>query len=130
MNIQMQSSKEYEVMKEMRSTGVSYQEIGNRFGVSRQMVHYILKSRGGSKPDEFRNYRYSSALKEYPLLRKYLVENGMDIKELAEMCGIAPVRLRMLLNQKRKWREDELDNVKAVVGQEMYREIYTRINAN
>lgn len=123
MKIQMSTTKSRGIMRGMRDAGMSYQEIGNRFGVSRGVVFYALNGRTkqqGELPDD---YRCCKALNKHPELRRYLYKNGMNIKELAESCDMTPIRLRALLGKNAKWRDGEKERMKEAVGSDMFERI-------
>ena len=95
----------------MRESGMSYREIGDRHGVSRQRVQQILKKTQG-------NYRYSPVLKSYPTLQKYMYEHGMNLNDLADSLGIGRIRFKRCLypGDKIQFTIPECDKIRSVTG--------------
>lgn len=98
-------------MHTMRETGMSYREIGDRYGISRQRVQQIIKKTPG-------NYRYSPVLKSYPTLQKYMYEHGMNLNDLADSLGISRLRFKRCLSPGNKIQFTilEQDKIRSTIG--------------
>jgi hypothetical protein len=70
-----------EQMREMLSQGMTYEEIGREFGISRQRVYQLI---GNADTRKFQYF--SSERCVYDGLRKYLNENRISTYELARRC--------------------------------------------
>lgn len=71
-----------EEVKRLRGAGMSYQAVGERFGVSKQRIHQIThpKPRKRKSPN-------TDGIK-YPKIKQYLEENNVKVTALATACGV------------------------------------------
>lgn len=67
-----------------RERGLSYQQIADKYGVSRQTVGQACASRGGY----FRTYTEDTCV--YPYLRQWLNENRITRNEFIRLMGLIP----------------------------------------
>lgn len=108
-------------MYSMRKDGFTYEDIGNRFGITRQWVEKILK---GSINVKRINYKT-----KYPNHKKvvnFMLENDFSIAELADKIGIGYQTLRNFLADKIKGnRAEDISN-----KLESYIKNYKKINRN
>lgn len=64
-----------------RNTGMTYQQIADRFGVSKQNVHCCVKKHGGAI-----NVRSDAVV--FPGLRRWMEANHVRIAELERRSGV------------------------------------------
>lgn len=68
-------------MFSMRLEGCTLQQIGDKYGITRERVRQVLDDSAGK--------RVKGQNWIYPNLRKYLNENKINACELAENCGVS-----------------------------------------
>ena len=81
--------------------GLTYQEIGNQAGVSKQRVHQILTGyRSPPKPYEYRRGPYASPEEARARLDKIIAldKAGWTLKDIAKAVGVTPTYVWMLKN--------------------------------
>lgn len=71
-----------EEVKRLREAGMSYQAVGERFGVSKQRIHQIV-----TRPSRRRKLPKTDGIK-YPKIKQYLEENNVKVTDLATACGV------------------------------------------
>lgn len=94
----------------MKLDGMSYEEIANKKGVSKQYIHQTLVDVLKKKN------RKSAKVYEYPVLNNWLIENGMSVKTLAENIGVHKVTLYNKLSCKSKFSVEELEKISDITG--------------
>jgi hypothetical protein len=67
----------------LRAAGLSYKEIGEKMGVTRQRAMQLVRYIPG-------DYLHVSALRAIPYkgLREWMLKNGVSIYELGKRCGV------------------------------------------
>lgn len=92
----------------MRLDGCTYQEIGERFGLRKQAVHQSLAhpTRRVSCPENI----------AYPGLARWMTENGVARRALAERCGMADSNMSSLLLGRTNPTKKYIDSILAVTG--------------
>ena len=75
----------------MRDNGMTYDEIGEVLGISRQRAHQIAAGRRKGVGDHF----HKGAVEKIPYigLREWLLENRVTITELTRLCGVRALKL-------------------------------------
>lgn len=73
-------SERAEQMKKLRLQGMSYEEIGKAFDISRQRVYQII---GGTEMNYFKEIKPDECV--YPNLRKWLNENRINRPKLTRL---------------------------------------------
>lgn len=66
-------------IKRLRDEGLTYQEIGNKFGVTKQCIQQLCKRMGSPI------YMKAISKIKYPQIRNFLFENRMGIGEMNEI---------------------------------------------
>ena len=77
--------KKYEIYREERAKGLTYQQIAEKYGVSKQNV---AQSCGKHGPNHFRSWTAESCV--YPNVRKWLNKSKMTKNELIRRLGAKP----------------------------------------
>lgn len=75
--------KKYDIYREERAKGLSYKEIADKYGVSKQNVAIAC---GKSQKWNFRYWTATGCI--YPNVRKWLNENQITTRELIHRLGI------------------------------------------
>lgn len=91
----------------MRASGMTYNEIGQVLGVSRQRVHQIAHRKRG---DHF----HVGAVEKIPYigLRNWMLENRVSVTELSKLCGVRQLKL----NGKHSMRMETANKVVQLTG--------------
>lgn len=93
----------------MRLDGATYQEIGNKFGVSRQRIEQVINKKL-QKPSK----RFIGKGFLYPNLIKWMIENEMSIHDLTETLGLnRSATLTLKLKGKSEFKKREIDIILA-----------------
>ena len=86
----MISNEDKVKMFSMRLEGATFQEIADKFGISRQRVQQLLCSNRPSTRKTLNKI-------VYPNIAKWLDDNGMNIYCFGERCGLSSTSLRNFL---------------------------------
>ena len=102
-------SKRCEIMRKLHDNGMTYEQIGEQFGVSKQAVHQLLNRAPG-------DYFQEGAIKrvKYVGLRQWMLENRVSITKLESLCGISR-KHRVLIGQAQP-SKTTIDKILAVTG--------------
>ncbi len=100
----MITNKQKEEMREMRKKGVSLQNIGDKYGVTRERVRQILA-------DEKDLYRFRKSLKQivYPQIRQMMADENISVKKMACCIGISHEAATKKLRGESQFRQNEID---------------------
>ena len=95
----------------MRKIGMSYQEIADKFGVSRQYINFLLQDgeRVGRKPKNTHQIKYIG-------LKRYLETNRISIGKFSKMCGIDYTTMWRNLIGKTDMLKRNIDKILKVTG--------------
>lgn len=98
-------------MIKMRLDGCTYQEIAERYGVTRQCVQQSISSFMGKE----RSVRKSSLDKcIYPNIRKWMIDNDIAMVKLLKICGLSETNtnvIKMKLCGEREFRISEIKGI-------------------
>lgn len=99
-------------MFKMRLDGATYQEIADKYGITRQRVECILKMREPSKKHS--NKKYEKCI--YKGLREWLQQNNYKLNDLQNLISKNKQRqagnsLRMKLCGEREFRLSEINKI-------------------
>ena len=72
-------------MAELRESGVTLRELGEKYGVSKQRIGQLCKSYN-NRTDRFEK-RTSKVI--YPNIRRFMVENYLTFIDFTNLCGIS-----------------------------------------
>lgn len=100
-------SKRGELIRAMHEKGLTYEEIGEIFGISKQAAHQAQVDHDG-----FREYMVLKV--KYVGLRNWMLENRVNLSELATRCGTA--KLNDSLIGKHEPRKKTIDAILRVTG--------------
>lgn len=78
-------TKRSEIIRKLHAEGLTYEKIGEIFGISKQAVHETSKSYG----DHF--HEHSVQKVKYVGLRQWMLKNRVSISKLEKLCGISKV---------------------------------------
>lgn len=98
--------------------GMSYERIGQLYGISRQRVHQILTA---PPKDHFHPMAVQKV--RYVGLREWMLENRITLSKLDELCGTS--RLASSVNLGCNFRKSTIDAILKVTGltyEECFRE--------
>lgn len=95
----------------MRKDGMSYQEIADRFGVSRQAINDLF--RDGKRADQKPK---NTHLIKYIGIKKYLETNRISIGKFSKMCGIDNTTMWRNLIGKTDMLKRNIDKILKVTG--------------
>lgn len=116
--MQTQSSKEQTLeMVQMRLDGYSFQEIADKYGVSRQCIHQKLSVIAGSAKPRPKGIDEKVI---YPNLAKWISENRMKKYELSKLLGLSDKStksLSMKLYGERDFSMTEIKKLLEITGQ-------------
>jgi predicted DNA-binding protein YlxM (UPF0122 family) len=103
-------AKRVDVYRALREKGMTYEEIGEIFGVTRQAVHdAVSKNRDG--------FRESTVLRvQYVGLRDWMLTNRVGLCELADRCNIDRSVIGTNLIRKNNMRKSTIDAILRVTG--------------
>lgn len=101
-------SKRAKQARMMRDKGLTYEDIGEILGVSRQRAHQLVTE----YPDGF--HEESARKVKYVGLRNWLLENRMNMAELERKTGLT--RLHKTLKGDCEPRKSTIDAILAVTG--------------
>lgn len=76
------TKEQKEEVKRLSDAGVTYQAIGERFGVSKQRIHQIV-----TRPSRRRKQPKTAGIK-YPRIKQYLEEHNVRVTAFATACGV------------------------------------------
>ncbi|MBD5463966.1 MAG: helix-turn-helix domain-containing protein [Lachnospiraceae bacterium] len=99
-------------MLKMRLDGCTFQEIADKYGVSRQYVQQSIADFTGKK----RGVKKSSLDKcIYPNIRKWMIDNNISMVKLSKICGLSkscidPIRMKL-----RGDRDFKISEIKAML---------------
>ena len=104
-------------MFKMRLEGATYQEIADKYGITKQRVEGILKMREPSKKHS--NNKYEKCI--YKGLREWLQQNNYKLNDLQNLISKnkqkqAGNSLRMKLCGKREFRLSEINKIINLTG--------------
>ena len=105
----MNREDKIEVFK-MRLDGFTYQEIAEKFGVSKQYINQMLQSAIGER----RNKTVNKIV--YPNIANWLKNNECSISEFAIRVGMKRPTLDGKLHGRRKFNSDEIKRILDVTG--------------
>lgn len=105
-----------EIFRKLRDEGLSYEQIGRIYGISRQAVHQALTPRDGFR---------ESAVQKIPYigLREWMLSNRITLSMLDELIGTTG--LHSTFNRKYEPRKRTIDAILTVTGltyEECFRE--------
>lgn len=106
----------------MRLDGVSLQGIADHFGVSKQYIHQLLPGARRSNKKKYESYIY-------PNIVKFLRENNVSAKHLAELCDITNSGINHFLSGKSGGSKTTIDKILAVTGM-TYEEAFAKEDSN
>lgn len=92
-------------MYSMRLDGHSLQEIGNKFGITRQRVQRIV---GNYSADQRRAASYRTGLKRviYPAIRNWILDHEMNLNQfcmgVSDSSGLSPDTIRSAMTRGQK----------------------------
>lgn len=99
-------------MIKMRLYGFTYQEIAEKFGVTRQRVQQIVAEFTGKE----RTARQSSLDRcIYPNIRKWMLDNNISMIKLSKMCGLAETHIGAVRTKLNGEREFKISEIKAIL---------------
>lgn len=96
-----------EVIQEMRKKGMTYEEIGEVFGISKQAVYQAAHPGDGFHAGAVMKVSYTG-------LRKWMLDNRVTFTMLGELCGRP--RLYGSIVGKTEPRKDTIDAILKVTG--------------
>lgn len=100
-------AKKLEVYKRLREKGMTYDEIGEVFGITKQAVHDTLSHQRDG-------FREKTILKiKYVGLRNWMLENRITITELEHRCGR---RITSLTHDHYDLSKKNIDAILSVTG--------------
>lgn len=105
-------------MFKMRMNGVSFEEIGNKYGISKQRVQQLLQTTI-HKPREL------SRKCVYPNLKKWCLEHDASFRQLALLAGITPTTIYAKLSGEVSFTQKQIDKILGVTGM-TYEEAFAR----
>lgn len=98
-------------MIKMRIDGCTYQEIADKYGITRQCVQQSIANITGSE----RTIRQSSLDKcIYPNIRKWMIDDNISMIKLSKICGLSETNvgvIRMKLCGERQFRMSEIKSL-------------------
>lgn len=105
-----------EQKKELRNKGLTYQEIANELGISKQAVAQSLSK---YSPSYFRNVRHETCI--YKGLRYWMNENKVTIAEFLRKMGVKPYYRNYQnfvdrMSGRTEFRKKEIDVILAFTG--------------
>lgn len=117
-----------EEKKALRDQGLTYQEIADRLGISRQAVNMSL---AGYNPRLFRHVTETGCI--YPNLRRWMNDNKVSPRELTRRIGYEPfqgniVRTENRLRGSLEMKKSFIDGVLRVTGMK-YEEAFWKEDA-
>lgn len=89
--------------------GVTIGEIAKKYGVSYQYIQQLFPGTGKDNGEKYKSYIY-------PNIVKFLHENSVSLKELAERCNLSYVGLQAFLNGKRGGSKKTIDKILKATG--------------
>lgn len=113
MNYMKQENKDrlLEMIK-MRLDGCSYQEIGNKYGITKQCVQQSIANFTGKE----RTIRCSPLDKcIYPNIRKWMLDNNISMIKLSKICGLAETHIGAVRTKLNGEREFKISEIKAIL---------------
>lgn len=99
-----------EEVKRLRGSGMSYQAVGERFGVSKQRIHQITHPKPRKKKTP------STAGVKYPRIKKYLEENNISVAAFADACGVTRSTMYTNLKGDGGMNKSTIDAILKVTG--------------
>ena len=99
-------------MIKMRLDGCTYQEIADKYGVTRQCVQQSIANFTGKE----RTARKSSLDRcIYPNIRKWMLDNNISMIKLSKMCGLAETHIGAVRTKLNGEREFKISEIKAIL---------------
>lgn len=110
-------SKRVELYRRLREKGMTYDEIGEIFGVTKQAVHDSLtKNRDGFHKSAVQKVKYIG-------LRNWMFENRVKISELSKRCGVGSIHKSLTGDtEPRKSTIDALLKITGMTYEECFKE--------
>lgn len=103
-------AKRVELYRRLREKGMTYKEIGELFGVTKQAVHdTVAKNRDGFYESAAQKVRYIG-------LRNWMLENRVNISELSKRCGVVRETLYHNVVRECDPRKKTIDAILRVTG--------------
>lgn len=102
--------KRDELIKKLRSEGMTYEKIGELLGVSRQAVHQIANK---TSKDYLHEKTISQKVK-YVGLRKWMLKNRVSMTKLGQLCGMT--KINKSLTGDFEPRKNTIDAILRVTG--------------
>lgn len=99
-------------MIKMRLDGCTYQEIADKYGISRQFVQQEIANFTGKE----RTIKKSSLDKcIYPNLKKYMIDNNISMTKLSKICGLTGIRTDVIKLKLIGERDFKMSEIKAIL---------------
>lgn len=99
-------------MIKMRLDGCTYQEIAEKYGITRQCVQQSISSFTGKE----RSVRKSSLdICIYPNIRKWMLDNNISMIKLSKICGLAETHIGSVRAKLCGEREFRISEIKAIL---------------
>lgn len=106
----------YEQKRALREQGMTYQQIADKLGISKQAVAQTL-----AKTDTARARQIKPSMCIYPGLRNWMNANKVSMAELVRRCGYVPYsgnrsNFRDYLNGRHDLRKPTIDKILEITG--------------
>lgn len=99
-------------MIKMRLDGCTYQEIAEKFGVTRQRVQQVVADFTGKE----RTVKKSSLDRcVYPNIKAWMIDNNISMIKLSEICGLAETHIGTVRAKLCGEREFKTSEIKAIL---------------
>ena len=99
-------------MIKMRLDGCTYQEIAERYGVTRQCVQQSISSFMGKE----RSVRKSSLDRcVYPNIKAWMLDNNISMIKLSKICGLAETHIGAVRTKLCGERDFKISEIKAIL---------------
>lgn len=99
-------------MIKMRLDGYTYQEIADKYGISRQCVQQSIANFTGKE----RAVKKSSLDKcIYPNLKKYMIGNNISMIKLSKICGLSEASTGAIREKLLGKRDFKISEIKAIL---------------
>lgn len=103
-------SKRSELIRKLHAEGLTYERIGEIFGISKQAVHQAATS----KPKDYFHEMTISQKVKYIGLRKWMLKNRVSMSKLEQLCGMS--KLHKSLSGECEPRKRTIDSILSVTG--------------
>ncbi len=113
MNYMKQENKDrlLEMIK-MRLDGCTYQEIGDKYGVTKQCVQQSIANFAGKE----RTVRQSSLDRcIYPNIRAWMIDDNISMIKLSKICGLAETHIGAVRTKLYGERDFKISEIKAIL---------------